>query len=479
MNNIMLIRILITLIIISFIILCSIHPFLWLLINHEMKLTPGTKLYTNWLQSSIPIIIQFYFFNLTNPFEFENGAKPILKQIGPYTYSMTYFKVNIKHNYINGTIQYNERKLYYFNRTLSIGNEFDIINHINIGYLSVAMHMNSSLWLIDYFIEFIEKHQQYRLFTKKTIKQLLWGYHDEFLIFLSKLGIIIPTTEIGILLHHNNTLSNTILINDGLHNQKRLGEILQYNGSKQLNYWQTLIANMINGTDGTIYHTYMSTYDKPYIFIYDLCRSIQLNWYSFSQLNNLPVYKYILSEDIFKSGKDYVINKGFCINWPNCYHDGVLDMSTCQMNSPIVISQPHFINADKTYQDAVEGIQPTNEEYNTTIYLEPTTGLIISAQSKLQINLVIRNTKKFQQLSHIPNVLLPLVFFNESVNLNASTINELNMKLNRIPSIMYFISIFSIIFNVLLLCIIMMKSYIQNKCYQQVNEENEPLLRNH
>nr|AAW25898.1 SJCHGC02849 protein [Schistosoma japonicum] len=138
-----------------------------------------------------------------------------------------------------------------------------------------------------------------------------------------------------------------------------------------------------------------------------------------------------------------------------------------------------YLLADKTYQDAVEGIQPTNEEYNTTIYLEPTTGLIISAQSKLQINLVIRNTKKFQQLSHIPNVLLPLVFFNESVNLNASTINELNMKLNRIPSIMYFISIFSIIFNVLLLCIIMMKSYIQNKCYQQVNEENEPLLRNH
>ncbi|KAH8870180.1 hypothetical protein KSF78_0005805 [Schistosoma japonicum] len=93
--------------------------------------------------------------------------------------------------------------------------------------------------------------------------------------------------------------------------------------------------------------------------------------------------------------------------------------------------------------------------------IQPTTGLIISAQSKLQINLVIRNTKKFQQLSHIPNVLLPLVFFNESVNLNASTINELNMKLNRIPSNMYFISIFSIIFNVLLLCIIMMKSYIQ------------------
>ncbi|KAH8870181.1 Lysosome membrane protein 2 [Schistosoma japonicum] len=360
----MLIRILITLIIISFIILCSIHPFLWLLINHEMKLTPGTKLYTNWLQSSIPIIIQFYFFNLTNPFEFENGAKPILKQIGPYTYSMTYFKVNIKHNYINGTIQYNERKLYYFNRTLSIGNEFDIINHINIGYLSVAMHMNSSLWLIDYFIEFIEKHQQYRLFTKKTIKQLLWGYHDEFLIFLSKLGIIIPTTEIGILLHHNNTLSNTILINDGLHNQKRLGEILQYNGSKQLNYWQTLIANMINGTDGTIYHTYMSTYDKPYIFIYDLCRSIQLNWYSFSQLNNLPVYKYILSEDIFKSGKDYVINKGFCINWPNCYHDGVLDMSTCQMNSPIVISQPHFINVSYCKHEFVNSFIKTCNNHN-------------------------------------------------------------------------------------------------------------------
>ncbi|CAH8509316.1 unnamed protein product [Schistosoma turkestanicum] len=474
----MIIKILITLIIISFILICAIHPFIWFVVNQQLRLVPGSKFYANWLKPSIPIRIQFYFFNLTNPKQFQHGARPILKQLGPYTYREQRFKFNVQHCPTNGgSIEYQEIKQYYFDRDLSIGNEMDTVTNINLGFIGIAAKLTNLPFTINWLIELFEKQHGYLLFQTKTIKQLLWGYQDEFLTLLSDYGIQVPMKEIGLLIHRNNTPSERILIDDGLKNAaENFGRILKFNNQTSLNYWTTLTANMINGTDGTLYQKFLNKAHKPYVFAYDLCRSIQLNWYSTSELYNLSVYKYILSENTFKSTE----NKGFCLNWSDCFKDGVLDMSSCQSNAPVVVSQPHFINADKSYQNAVEGIQPNNEEFNTTIYIEPITGLIIKAHSKFQVNIVIRNNPKIQQLSQISNVLLPLVYFNESAQLNQTLIHQLQMVLIQIPTIIQSILLVIIVFNVLVLCSMMFKSFLQNRRdlnLQRINEEKQPLLK--
>ena len=47
----------------------------------------GHALYEQLENPTLPAWKSFYFFNLTNPEEFEqNGSKPILKEIGPYGY---------------------------------------------------------------------------------------------------------------------------------------------------------------------------------------------------------------------------------------------------------------------------------------------------------------------------------------------------------------------------------------------------------
>ncbi|CAI2729510.1 unnamed protein product [Schistosoma spindalis] len=479
------IRLLITIIIISFILLCAIHPSIWFIINNQLCLKENCQLYHHWFNSSIPIYIQFYFFNLTNPYEFQNGAKPKLKQLGPYTYYVKYNKYNIKHHYNNYTIKYQQYKQYYFNSKLSIGNETDQITHVNLGFVAIATKLESLPWLINYMLELYEKYHHYQLIQIKTIHELLWGYNDELLLLLSNYGFNITRTKIGLLLNdnnNNNTLIDDIIIDDGLKDSKNLGKIIKYNNKTSLNYWTTMTANMMNGTDGTIYHTDIKKQEKPYLFIHDICRSIQLTRHSTKQMNNFNVFKYILSEDTFKSGEFYDKNKGFCLNWSNCFKDGVLDMSTCQPNSPIVISQPHFLNADQSYQNAIDGIQPNNDEYNTTIYIEPTTGLIIKAQMKLQINIVIKNNKKIKQLSNISNILLPLVYFNESVHLNQTIIDQINMLLIQLPIIIQYVLKISIVFNVLLLCSIIFKLFKQNRYHlndQRINEENQWLLSHH
>ena len=51
-----------------------------------MELTPSSLIYDEWVNSSVPLTSRFYFFEVENPKEVFNGAKPALREIGPYTY---------------------------------------------------------------------------------------------------------------------------------------------------------------------------------------------------------------------------------------------------------------------------------------------------------------------------------------------------------------------------------------------------------
>lgn len=45
-------------------------------------------LYSIWKKptQSVPVYLQFYVFDLTNPIEVSQGEKPFMKQKGPYSY---------------------------------------------------------------------------------------------------------------------------------------------------------------------------------------------------------------------------------------------------------------------------------------------------------------------------------------------------------------------------------------------------------
>lgn len=52
----------------------------------QIRLEQGGDLYNRWVDIKIPIYMKVYFFNITNPEEFSQGAKPILNQVGPWIY---------------------------------------------------------------------------------------------------------------------------------------------------------------------------------------------------------------------------------------------------------------------------------------------------------------------------------------------------------------------------------------------------------
>ena len=55
--------------------------------SQEIPLQPGSKIAETWVKPPIKPIFKLYFFNITNPVAFvHKGAKPNLKEVGPYTY---------------------------------------------------------------------------------------------------------------------------------------------------------------------------------------------------------------------------------------------------------------------------------------------------------------------------------------------------------------------------------------------------------
>lgn len=51
-----------------------------------MALTNGSQGTDNWSDPGAAVYMSFYMFNLTNKNAFLNGAKPIVKEIGPFVY---------------------------------------------------------------------------------------------------------------------------------------------------------------------------------------------------------------------------------------------------------------------------------------------------------------------------------------------------------------------------------------------------------
>lgn len=68
-------------------------------------------------------------------------------------------------------------------------------------------------------------------------------------------------------------------------------------------------------------------------------------------------------------------------------------MSSCLPgNLNIYMSQPHFYNSHPALREALVGLHdPSQEEDETVIGIEPTSGVVVFAQQRTQISLAVMN----------------------------------------------------------------------------------------
>jgi len=130
----------------------------------------------------------------------------------------------------------------------------------------------------------------------------------------------------------------------------------------------------------------------------------------------LPGFRFRPRDDVFMSPERFPEENSCFAGNGKVTGDGVFDVTICQFNAPIVLSWPHFLHAEPKFKDKVEGMSPDKEKHGFWFDIQPTTGTTLSAKARVQINVMVRNSSYFEDLSKVNDTVVPVLWFEEGID---------------------------------------------------------------
>ncbi|XP_032665958.1 protein croquemort-like isoform X2 [Odontomachus brunneus] len=476
---------------------------LWPTVFHQilqkgLALTPTSKSFDIWKDTSNipPMYLDIYFFNWTNPQEFEvSGKKPHLVQVGPYSFREIRQKANIVFHPENKTVSYFQRRSWYFDAERSNGSLDDIINHVNVVAVSAAHATRYWDYSLQKSLSILLSTT--KLYVTKTVNQLLFvGYPDN-LLSMGKMMVsdidMPPYDRFAWFYMRNNSAEMDGLFNmaTGEDDIKHLGILRKWNYKDTVKYRKSP-CNIIEGSAGEFWPPNRMK-DDITLFSADLCRPLVYEYERTVSHLGIEGYRYIIdkktlgnatrrrypheqakffeptttTEDFFaaehsseftgiptttessssSSSEEYssaddlsdndpdVINMGHCYCNGDCTPSGLINISACRFGAPVFVSLPHFYKTDLSLLEQVEGLNPNDEDHSFSITLEPITGIPLEVIARLQINVLIQPSDTVSLFKHVPKIYMPIFWFNLKVEVNKEMAFDLKQLL-ALPTVM-------------------------------------------
>uniref|UniRef100_H2VEP6 Scavenger receptor class B member 1 n=1 Tax=Takifugu rubripes TaxID=31033 RepID=H2VEP6_TAKRU len=389
--------------------------------------------YTMWRDVPVPFFMSVYFFHVLNPKEILAGEKPMVEQRGPYVYRKRIQKDNITFH-PNSTVSYKEYRSYYFEPSMSVGNESDVLTIPNMLVLGAAVMLESLSVPVRMIISMAFKTFDEGPFLTKTVGELMWGYDSKLVNFLNKYlpGMLPSSGKFGLFSEFNNSDTGLFTIHTGKDDIRNVHKVVSWNGLTELSYWRTPQCNMINGTAGQMWPPFMTEESTLPFYSPDACRSLELVYQRSGKMKGIPLYRFVAPKTLFANGTDYSPNEGFC----PCRQSGLLNVSSCRQNSPVFISHPHFFNADPVLLDYVHGLSPNEEDHGLFIDIHPLTGVPLNVSIRLQLNLYMKRVRGITETGKISEVVMPMLWFEERGYIDGPILNTFHTNLVVLPAVM-------------------------------------------
>ncbi|CAB1321692.1 unnamed protein product [Coregonus sp. 'balchen'] len=436
-------------------------------LKKELTLTEASQVFESWKNPPPPVYMEYYFFNVTNPEVFLAGGKAAVTQIGPYTYREYRPRENVTF-LENGTKVYAlNPKSFVFVPEKSRGNpEVDILRTVNIPAVAVMSELNSYSFLLRTFVSMWMNSIGVEIFMTRTVHEVLWGFKDP---LLSKIHAMKPEVDemFGLMWKKNGTHEGEFVFLTGERDYMEYGRIDTWNGLTEMSWWSSNQSNMINGTDGSVFHPLLSRKELLYIFAADLCR------YDV-EVKGIPAYRFAPPHDVLQSPEENPTNAGFCVPAGDCLGTGVLKVSVCR--------------EDDKYINAVEGLSPNKEEHETYLDLNPTTGVPIRACKRAQLNIILNRVPGFPKTKHLKEIIFPIMFVNETATIDDDSAAQMRTLLlivtlvSNFPLLIVGMGAILLIVFVILVCRSRQKKTAKDEtAYTQVSDkpEVEPSDNNH
>lgn len=101
---------------------------------------------------------------------------------------------------------------------------------------------------------------------------------------------------------------------------------------------------------------------------------------------------------------------------------------------PTAVSYPHFYRSDPSLLAAVDGLNPDAEKHGSEMVLQPQLGVPMRVHIRLQINLLMDNTKFNSRVRPYENLVIPVIWLEIAVEqLTPSLILLLKMLFGILP----------------------------------------------
>ncbi|KAM9338044.1 lysosome membrane protein 2-like isoform 2-T2 [Symphorus nematophorus] len=383
-------------------------------LKKEIVLVEGSRVFESWKRPPPPVYMEFFFFNVTNVDEFLRGAKAEVKQVGPYTYREYRYKDNVTMLGGNLKVSGYNTKSFVFLQEKSVGDPaVDSITTVNIPAWAVMTKLKGSFWKANVLSIWMNS-VGIGPFTTRTVDELLWGYEDP---LLKRVSASNPEVEadFGLMIKKNGSNDGEFVYHTGVQNYLDYGRVVTWKGQSQLTFWTSNQSNSINGSDGSAFHPLLNKDERIYIFTPDLCRSIYMEYEKDVEVKGIPAYRFTPPRSVLASKEENPANEGFCVSKNECLGTGLLKVSPCRKGAPVVASFPHFHLAEDKYVAAIGGLSPQREHHQTYLDLNPTTGVIVRANKRAQVNILLSRIGGFPKTRVLNETVFPVMFLNESV----------------------------------------------------------------
>lgn len=408
------------------------------ILNKKLELTPSSEGYVFWHTMPVPILIKFYFWNVTNADDvISKKAKPILEQLGPYVYREEHLKVNMSWN-ANDTITYQQIKTWHYEPELSVGSLDDNVTSLNVPLLAAAAMIKDMNEFMKLMFNEMVNNVDTQIFVTKTVTQLLFdGYDDPLLDAASVIkylvNISIPFDKFGWFYSRNG--SNFY---DGVFNMDTGANVAHLG---RLHFWNNTAAtaafespcNMINGSAGELFHPRRQR-DFVEFYSTDVCRSLRVPYKEEMSLYGLSGYRYQADEMMFASPETNPDNWCYCNG--ECPPAGLLNETLCRFGVPAFVSFPHMLYADPAVLDQTVGQQPNVSLHNFNMDLEPLTGVPLAVRARFQINMLLKSNTDVTLLNDVPTVYLPMLWFENTVDTTPEIAAQFRTIVQTVPTVM-------------------------------------------
>ena len=200
--------------------------------SQQMRFVKGSSVYNQWESPDLPVLIKIYFFNITNADEVKTGKKPLLKQLGPYSFRETIQRVDIQHHPQNGTVSYRRKHFWYFEPSHSAGFLEDNVTTVNFPLMAAIMNVKSMSTFAKYGLFYTINTFGVEPFVTHSVRELLFdGYDDILLSMASALDSNSNQSKFGWLFNRNGSSLADGVYNTftGASDPKLLGVIHSHN----------------------------------------------------------------------------------------------------------------------------------------------------------------------------------------------------------------------------------------------------------